>query len=176
MADFKFIQTRIDGLLVVEPAVFEDARGYFMESYNRDAFDAVGVPPFVQDNESRSARGVLRGMHFQINHPQGKLARVLSGEVFDVAVDLRAGSATYGEWEGIYLSGQNKKMLYIPEGFAHGYAVVSESAVFAYKCTRGYHPEDEGGFIYNDKTVGIKWPDMPGGFILSEKDKNLPRI
>ena len=176
MANFQFIQTQIKDLLVVEPAVMEDARGYFMESYNYDAFAAVGVPPFVQDNESRSAYGVLRGMHFQINHPQGKLVRVLFGEVFDVAVDLRKGSASYGEWEGFYLSEENKTMLYVPEGFAHGFAVVSESAVFAYKCTRSYHPGDEGGFIYNDKSIGIKWPEIRGGFILSEKDKKLPPL
>ena len=174
MAHFKFVQTRINDLYIVEPAVNEDARGYFMESYNFDEFNAVGVPPFVQDNESRSAYGVLRGMHYQINNPQGKLARVLFGEVYDVAVDLREGSPTFGEWEGVYLSGENKKMLYVPEGFAHGFAVVSESAVFMYKCTRRYHPEDEGGFIYNDKTIGIQWPAIKGGFILSEKDKQLP--
>ena len=176
MTKFYFHEMSIKGLYIVEPAPFTDARGYFMESYNRREFADAGLTAeFVQDNESRSARGVLRGMHFQSKYPQGKLVRVISGEVFDVAVDLRAGSATYGRWEGVYLSDKNKKMFYIPEGFAHGFLVISETAVFGYKCTDYYHPEDEGGFIYNDESVGIEWPDV-GGVILSEKDAKLERL
>ena len=174
MAKFKFTETKIKNLIVVEPTLFGDARGYFTETYNKKEFYDAGIDAeFVQDNESRSVGGVLRGMHFQIKYPQGKLVRVLSGEVYDVAVDLRAGSATYGKWEGIRLSGENRVMFYVPEGFAHGFLVMSDYAVFSYKCTEFYHPEDESGFIYNDASVGIEWPAVSGEIALSEKDKKL---
>lgn len=162
----------IEGLKVIEPAVFEDSRGYFMETYNYNDFREAGIPvEFVQDNQSSSSRGVLRGLHFQIHYPQDKLVRVVSGEVFDVAVDLREGSGTYGQWYGVILSAENKKQFYIPRGFAHGFVVLSEKAEFAYKCSDFYHPNDEGGLIWNDPDIGIQWPipeDME--LILSEKD------
>ena len=168
------MQTKISGLVVIRPTVHDDSRGYFMETYNKNEFREAGLTmDFVQDNESRSSKGVLRGMHFQKKYPQGKLVRVFHGEVYDVAVDLRAGSKTYGQWEGVYLSAENKKMFYVPENFAHGFLVVSDDAVFSYKTTDFYHPEDEGGFIYNDAEVGIEWPEIDGGIKLSEKDKNL---
>ena len=177
MANFTFIKTGIPDLYIIESKIYGDARGYFMETYNKNEFHNAGLTmEFVQDNESRSSIGVLRGMHFQIKHPQGKLVRVLEGEVYDVAVDLRVNSPAYGKWEGIYLSAANKRMFYVPEGFAHGFLVTSESAVFAYKCTDFYHPEDEGGFIYDDASVGIKWPDVPGGVILSAKDRALGKV
>ena len=174
MANIKLIDTKIEGLYIIEPQIFGDSRDYFLETYNKQVFTAAGLNmEFVQDNESKSVKGVLRGMHYQIKHPQGKLVRVLSGEVYDVAVDMRAGSNTYGQWEGVYLSGENKLMLYVPEGFAHGFVVTSDTAVFSYKCTDFYHPEDEGGFIYNDKNVGIDWP-LAGDMIkLSDKDRAL---
>ena len=177
MNKFIFTETKIKGLIVISPAVREDSRGYFFESYNKSEFVSAGITAeFVQDNESRSERGVLRGMHFQKKFPQAKLVRALRGEVYDVAVDMREGSGTYGMWEGIYLSGENKKMVFVPKGFAHGFLVVSNSAVFSYKCDDHYHPEDEGGFIYNDPGVGIIWPDLAGGYALSEKDSKLSRF
>ena len=168
----------IDGLKVIEPAVFGDARGYFMETYNYNDFKEAGIDcQFVQDNQSASKKGVLRGLHFQINHPQDKLVRVVSGEVFDVAVDLREGSETFGKWFGIVLTAENKKQFYIPEGFAHGFSVLSQEAVFAYKCTALYDPTDEGGIMYNDPDIGIEWPfELIGGkenLIISEKDLHL---
>ena len=176
MAKFNFTETSIEGLIIAEPTLYGDKRGYFMETYNEKEFKGAGLrAEFVQDNESRSEHGVLRGMHFQIKYPQTKLVRVLSGEVFDVAVDLRPGSKTYGAWVGVYLSGENKKMLYIPESFAHGFLVTSDTAVFAYKCSEFYRPEDEGGFIYDDETIGIKWPADTEPK-LSEKDRRLPRL
>lgn len=172
----KFIKTEIDGLYVLEPKVFGDNRGYFMETYNLNDFKNEGLNyTFIQDNESKSKRGVLRGLHFQKTFPQAKLVRVLSGEVFDVAVDLRENSKTYGKWYGIVLSSENKKQFLVPRGFAHGYLVLSEEATFAYKCDEFYHPEDEGGIMYNDPDVGVLWP-YDGEIILSEKDKKHPLL
>ncbi len=171
MSNFTFNETAIKGVYIVETRVFGDNRGYFIETYNENAFNEAGLNyTFVQDNQSRSVRGVLRGLHYQKLHPQAKLVRVLDGEVFDVAVDLREGSGTYGEWVGAVLSGDNKKQLMIPRGFAHGFLVLSETAVFAYKCDDFYHSEDEGGIAYNDPDIAIKWPEV-SEVILSEKDK-----
>ena len=178
MGKFNFIKTSIEGVVVVEPTVFGDARGYFMETYNKADFDAAGLKVnFVQDNESRSKKGVLRGLHFQKKNPQGKLVRVIEGEVFDVAVDLRKNSPTFGKWEGIVLSAEKKNQLYIPEGFAHGFVVLSEMASFVYKCTRLYDPKDEGGLMGNDPSIGIEWA-VGDGFdpILSEKDTKNPLL
>lgn len=167
-------KTKIEGLLIIEPKLYGDDRGYFMETYNAPEFKEKGVPyDFVQDNESQSSKGVLRGLHYQIKHPQAKLVRVLDGEVFDVAVDLRKGSKTYGKWEGVLLSGENKKMFMIPRGFAHGFVVLSDKATFAYKCDDVYHPNDEGGIMWNDPDIGVIWP-FDGEPILSEKDKKHP--
>ena len=178
MSKIKVTPCGIEGLFVIEPKVFGDERGYFVETYNKQEFEECGLTmEFVQDNQSMSRKGVLRGLHFQKNFPQGKLVRVLSGEVFDVAVDIRKGSDTYGKWFGVVLSDENKKQFYIPEGFAHGFLVLSETAVFAYKCTDFYHPEDEGGIRYDDPGIGIEWPvsnDME--IILSEKDKRYGGI
>ena len=178
MGKFKFIETGIEGLFVIEPAVFGDNRGYFMETYNQNDFQKEGLDiKFVQDNQSSSLKGVLRGLHFQYNYPQGKLVRILKGEVFDVAVDLRKNSPTYKKWYGLILSEENKKMLYVPEGFAHGFVVLSNMAEFTYKCTNFYHPEDEGGFIWNDPEIGIEWPlDDIKNPILSGKDEKLPAL
>ena len=173
MGKFQFEETFIKDLFVITPTVFGDHRGYFMETYQQEEFAAAGIDvQFVQDNESRSCRGVLRGMHFQKTNPQGKLVRVVEGEVYDVAVDLRRDSETYGRWYGVTLSAENKKQFYVPEGFAHGFLVLSETATFVYKCTRLYAPGDEGGLAYNDPDVGIEWPiaaDME--LKLSEKDQ-----
>ena len=172
----KFFDTSIKDLYIIEPQVFGDNRGYFFESYKKEEFDKAGlVYDFVQDNQSRSKKGVLRGLHFQRTHPQAKLVRVIDGEVFDVAVDLRKGSPTYGNWFGAILSGENKKMLMIPRGFAHGFLVLSNSAIFAYKCDDVYHPEDEGGIIWNDPDINIKWPDVQN-ISLSDKDKKHPKL
>ena len=163
----------IEGLYEIEPAVYGDARGYFMETYNEQDFREAGIDAvFVQDNQSASKKGVLRGLHFQYEHPQDKLVRVLRGEVFDVAVDLRRGSATYGKWHGVLLSAENKKQFFVPKNFAHGFLVLSDYAEFAYKCTDFYHPESEGGILYNDPEIGIQWP-VPQGveLIMAEKDK-----
>lgn len=173
MSNFNFIQTKIKDLYIIEPKVFGDNRGYFMESYNKNAFVEAGLTmEFVQDNESKSKRGVLRGMHFQTKHTQGKLVRVTEGEVYDVAVDLRKGSPTFGMWEGVLLTSENKKQFYVPEGFAHGFLVLSETATFNYKCTDFYAPEYDSGLLWNDPEVGIKWP-LEGieEILLSEKDK-----
>ena len=166
----------IEGVLIITPEVREDARGYFMETYQKKDFEAVGVNvDFVQDNQSASKKGVLRGLHFQKTHPQAKLVRVLKGEVFDVAIDLREGSDTYGKYVGVILSGDNKKQLLIPRGFAHGFLVLSDSAEFAYKCDEFYHPEDEGGLPYDDPSINIEWPKLDVEYKLSEKDgKHLP--
>ena len=175
MRKFKFEPTEIDGVYVIEPMVFGDERGYFMETYSKAEFAEAGLDyEFVQDNQSSSRRGVLRGLHFQKEHPQAKLVRVLSGEVFDVAVDLREGSPTYGKWVGELLSAENKKQLMIPRGFAHGFLVVSETAEFAYKCDEFYHPEDEGGIMYD--SCGILWPEVEGEIVLSEKDLKHPKL
>lgn len=174
MGQIKVTKTHIDGLCIIEPAVHGDSRGYFMETYNQKDMEEAGLNMvFVQDNQSMSTKGVLRGLHFQKQFPQGKLVRVIKGCVFDVAVDLRKGSETFGKWFGIELSEENKKQFYIPEGFAHGFLVLSDTAEFCYKCTDFYHPGDEGGLLWNDPDVGIEWPiteDMT--ILLSEKDKN----
>ena len=174
MGNFNFVKTKIRDLYIIEPKVFGDNRGYFMESYNKkDFFDAGLTMEFVQDNESRSKKGVLRGLHFQTKHTQGKLVRVTEGAVFDVAVDLRKGSPTYGQWEGILLTSENKKQFYVPEGFAHGFLVLSDVATFNYKCTDFYAPEYDGGVLWNDPDIGIEWPlDGIEEVLLSEKDKN----
>lgn len=166
----------IEGLKVITPSVFGDERGYFMESYNYNDFAAAGIDcQFVQDNQSSSKKGVLRGLHFQIKYPQDKLVRVVSGEVFDVAVDLRPDSKTYGKWYGVRLSAENKKQFFIPKNFAHGFIVLSESAEFCYKCTDFYHANDEGGLLWSDPQIGVEWP-MPEGMtkedlIVSDKDQ-----
>lgn len=163
----------IEGLKVIVPKVFGDERGYFMETYHYEDYKAAGIDQvFVQDNQSSSRKGVLRGLHFQKEFPQYKLVRVLSGEVFDVAVDLREGSATFGKWFGVVLSAENKKQFFIPKNFAHGFLVLSDYAEFAYKCTDFYHPNDEGGILYNDPEIGVEWP-VPEGMelIMSEKDQ-----
>lgn len=173
MSKFKFISTPIEGLYVVEPTVFGDQRGYFMETYQYEEFRSAGLGmTFVQDNQSRSRGGVLRGLHFQTAKPQGKLVRAVSGEVFDVAVDLRRNSTTFGQWYGVLLSGENKRQFYIPEGFAHGFLVVSDEAEFVYKCTDYYDPAHEGGIMWNDEQIGIKWPLAEDSEpVLSEKDR-----
>ncbi len=169
-------KTEIEGVCIIEPKVFGDERGYFMETYNEIDFKNAGLNySFVQDNQSKSKKGVLRGLHFQKTYPQAKLVRVLDGEVFDVAVDLRKDSKTYGKWVGVVLSGENKKQFMIPRGFAHGFVVLSETATFAYKCDEFYHPEDEGGIMWNDPDIGIEWP-YEGEPLLSEKDKNHPSL
>ncbi|MGL6299154.1 MAG: dTDP-4-dehydrorhamnose 3,5-epimerase [Methanobacteriaceae archaeon] len=173
---FKFIETKIKGVFIIEPTVFGDDRGYFMETYHKKDFVDGGIDvDFVQDNQSKSKKGVLRGLHFQHNKPQGKLVRVLKGEVFDVAVDLRNNSETYGQWVAITLSETNKKQFYVPEGFAHGFLVLSDEAEFAYKCTDFYDAADEGGISWDDKDIGIDWPLDKLGNIhisLSQKDEN----
>jgi len=170
---FNFIKTKIKDLYIIEPKVFGDNRGYFMETYNRNDFFEAGLTmEFVQDNESKSKKGVLRGMHFQTKHTQGKLVRATRGEVYDVAVDLRKGSPTFGQWEGVLLTEENKRQFYVPEGFAHGFLVVSDEAVFNYKCTDFYAPEYDSGLLWNDPEVGIEWPlDGIDELLLSEKDK-----
>ena len=176
--NFNFIETKIKDLYIIEPRVFGDDRGYFMESYNRNDFVEAGLDmTFVQDNESKSKKGVLRGLHFQTKHTQGKLVRVTQGEVYDVAVDLRKGSPKYGKWEGVVLSAENKRQFYIPEGFAHGFLVLSDEAVFNYKCTDFYAPEYDGGLLWNDPDIGIEWP-LKGieEILLSEKDKKQPTL
>lgn len=176
MGRFNFINIGIEGVYIIEPKLFADSRGYFMETYNYEDFASAGLDMrFVQDNQSKSVKGVLRGLHFQNKHPQGKLVRVIKGEVFDVAVDLRKGSMTFGKWAGEVLSESNKRQLYVPEGFAHGFIVLSDEAEFVYKCTEFYHPDDEGGIKWDDADIAIKWP--LGGImeiILSEKDKKWP--
>ena len=176
MGEFKFIETGIEGRFIVEPTVFEDNRGFFMETFNeRDFRDAGHDLKFVQDNQSKSTKGVLRGLHFQIKYPQGKLVRVTKGKVFDVGVDLRSDSETYGKWFGAILSEENKRQLYVPPKFAHGFVVLSDEAEFLYKCTEFYHGEDEGGIIWNDEDIGVEWPlDDIDEVILSDKDKLWP--
>ena len=163
----------IEGLDVIEPTVFKDERGYFVETYNQNDMKEAGLDMvFVQDNQSMSTRGVLRGLHFQKQFPQGKLVRVVRGKVFDVAVDLRSDSKTYGKWFGVELSAENMKQFYIPEGFAHGFLVLSDEAEFCYKCTDFYHPGDEGGLAWNDPEIGVEWPLEEGvDLIISEKDQ-----
>ena len=178
MGKIKVTKCAIEGLCVIEPSVFGDARGYFMETYNQRDMEEAGLNMvFVQDNQSMSVKGVLRGLHYQKEHPQGKLVRVIRGEVFDVAVDLRPGSETYGQWHGEILSAENKRQFYIPEGFAHGFYVLSDEAEFCYKCTDFYHPGDEGGIRWDDPTIGVKWPLIEGApLIMSEKDQKWPTL
>lgn len=181
MGKFTKHETGIEGLVVIEPSVFGDARGYFMETYNYNDFKELGIANvFVQDNQSCSNKGVLRGLHFQKEFPQSKLVRVVSGIVYDVAVDLRKGSPTFGKYYGVVLSAQNKKQFFIPRGFAHGFVVLSDIAEFAYKCDDFYHPNDEGGLIWNDPEIGIDWPlEEAGGLenlIFSEKDQKWPTL
>lgn len=165
MGQIKVTKAPIAGLYVIEPTVHGDQRGYFMETYNqKDMLEAGLDLTFVQDNQSMSTKGVLRGLHFQKEHPQGKLVRVIKGTVFDVAVDLRPGSETYGQWYGVELSEENKKQFYISEGFAHGFLVLSDTAEFCYKCTDFYHPADEGGLAWNDPKIGILWPEVMGSY------------
>jgi len=178
MAKFERIETGIEGLYVVKPRVFGDNRGFFMESWNKKEFEEIGLDmEFVQDNHSRSRKGVLRGLHFQTLHPQGKLVRVVKGSVYDVAVDLRKGSPTFGKYYGAILSEENKLMFYIPEGFAHGFLVLSDEVDFLYKATDYYYPQYEAGIVWNDEDININWPFEEYGIvepILSEKDRKLP--
>jgi len=172
MAKFEFIKNEIEGLVVIKPTVFGDDRGFFMETFHKDEFAAAGITrEFVQDNHSKSTKGVLRGLHFQTENTQGKLVRVIQGEVFDVAVDCRPGSATFGKWYGVTLSAENKVQFYVPEGFAHGFLVLSDEAEFVYKCTDIYNPKAEGGIPYDDETIGVQWPQVDCEIKLSEKDK-----
>jgi len=179
MGQITVTQTGIDGLCVIAPSVHEDSRGYFMETYNQKDMAEAGIDTvFVQDNQSKSSKGVLRGLHFQINFPQAKLVRAVAGAVFDVAVDLRKESATYGKWFGVELSADNKKQLYIPEGFAHGFLVLSDTAEFAYKVSDFWHPGDEAGFLWSSPEIGIDWP-FPcekSELIISDKDKIWPEF
>lgn len=166
----RFIETELKGVLLVEPEVFEDSRGYFLETYHSKKFADGGIRgPFVQDNFSKSVRGTIRGLHYQLKHAQGKLVTVVEGTVFDVAVDIRTGSPTFGRWVGVELSAENKRELYIPPGFAHGFCVISDTAGMLYKCTDLYSPQDERGIIWNDRTIGIRWPVAHP--LLSTKDQ-----
>ncbi len=182
--NFTFTDTSIEGVKIVDVNAYGDSRGYFMETYKQSDFVAGGIGcVFVQDNQSSSVRGVLRGLHFQIEHPQSKLVRVVSGKVFDVAVDLRKDSATYGKWEGVVLSAENRRQFFIPRGFAHGFLVLSDSAEFCYKCDDVYHPGDEGGLMWNDPKIGIEWPALDGDdlfdesqLVLSDKDRRHPPL
>jgi len=169
------IKTCLPGVIIIEPKVFGDARGFFLESYHAQRYLEAGIKePFIQDNHSRSEKDVLRGLHFQKTKPQGKLVRVVSGEVYDVAVDINPCSPTYRQYASTRLSSENKRQFYVPPGYAHGFAVLSDSADFEYKCTNYYDPEDESGIMWNDPAIGINWPiNKPK---LSEKDQNLPRL
>ena len=176
VGNFTFTETEIRDVYNIEPKCYGDNRGYFMETYKQTDFDTAGLHyVFVQDNQSSSRKGVLRGLHFQKTYPQAKLVRVLRGTVFDVAVDLRRDSETYGKWTGVLLSAENRRQFLIPRGFAHGFLVVSDYAEFAYKCDEFYHPEDEGGLAWDDRDIGIEWPEV-GEIILSEKDRHHPTL
>ncbi len=169
------VQTPLDGVLIVEPKIFEDHRGFFTETWHRERYRQAGIDSaFVQDNMSFSARGVLRGLHYQIQHPQAKLVQVITGEIFDVAVDLRPGSPTFAKWTGVRLSGENHRQFYIPEGFAHGFCVLSEQAHFMYKCSDFYAPGDEGGILWSDPDIAIDWPVNDP--VISPKDAALPAL
>ena len=171
----KVIETGIPGLLVVEPLVHGDSRGYFMESWHAGKYQAKGLPAsFAQFNISRSGAGVIRGLHYQHPHAQGKLVSVLEGSAFDVAVDIRSDSPTFGQWAGVELSAANRRQLYVPEGFAHGFCVLGESALLAYLCTAAYHAESDAGVAWNDPEIGIEWPLQPAS--LSDKDRSAPRL
>jgi dTDP-4-dehydrorhamnose 3,5-epimerase len=182
--NFTFTDTSIEGVKIIDVKSYGDRRGYFMETYKRPDFVAGGIDcEFVQDNQSSSTKGVLRGMHFQVNHPQSKLVRVVKGAVFDVCVDLRPGSSTWGQWEGCVLSAENRRQFFIPRGFAHGFLVLSDVAEFCYKCDDVYHPNDEGGLMWNDPEVGIVWPALEGDevfdpekLVLSDKDQVHPPL
>lgn len=176
MGKFNFIKTSIDGVIIVEPTAYGDSRGYFMETYQKEDFVKGGITvDFVQDNQSMSTKGVLRGLHFQKQFSQSKLVRCIRGEVFDVAVDLREGSPTFGKWEGVILSAENKRQFFIPKNFAHGFLVLSDEAEFVYKVDDFYHPNDEGGLMWNDPDIGINWPITEDMVInLSDKDKIHP--
>ncbi|MCX8028769.1 MAG: dTDP-4-dehydrorhamnose 3,5-epimerase [Brevinematales bacterium] len=180
MKKFDVKETNLEGVVIIEPKVFKDERGFFLESWNEKVFQEIGLNfKFVQDNHSRSLKGVIRGLHFQDPFPQGKLVRVVRGMIFDVAVDIRKGSPTFGKWVSVYLSDENLKMLYIPEGFAHGFLVVSDIADVLYKTTEFYYPEYDKGIVWNDKDINIKWPLEEFGIInpiISTKDSNLPRL
>lgn len=181
MSKLSFYKTPLAGLYEIEPTVYGDKRGYFMETFNHEFAPYVkhldGTPAtFVQDNESKSRRGVLRGLHMQVNNPQGKLLRVISGEIYDVAVDLRKDSPTYAQYHGTILSAENKKQFYIPEGFAHGFLVLSKTSILVYKCTRPYDSTDELGLLWNDPDIGIDWPIGQMTIITSERDKNNPSL
>ena len=170
------VETRLDDCVIIEPEVFGDGRGFFLETFQAERYACLAgiILPFVQDNHSRSARGVLRGLHFQKTKPQGKLVRVVRGEVYDVAVDIRKGSATFGEWEGVILSEDNKKQFWVPPGFAHGFVVLSDTADFEYKCTDYYEPSDEGSILWSDPDLDIPWPiENP---VLSSKDESAKRL
>jgi dTDP-4-dehydrorhamnose 3,5-epimerase len=172
---FIFTPCPIPGLFEIQPKVFGDTRGYFFENYSQRDFRSLGITlSFVQDNQSKSSKGTLRGLHFQKTHPQGKLVRVIQGEVFDVAVDIRPDSPTRGKWHGVILNSDKQNQFYIPPGFAHGFLALTEQVIFVYKCTDFYYPEDEGGIIWNDPDIGIKWPDLGMDYLLSDKDKKLP--
>jgi len=173
VGQFTFTETEIEGVFIIEPRVFGDERGYFMEIYNKSDFQKAGIScEFVQDNQSKSRKGVLRGLHFQKQYPQAKLVRVTIGEVYDVAVDLRKDSPTYGRYVGVVLSAEKKNQFFIPKGLAHGFLVLSREAEFTYKCDEFYHPEDECGIKWDDPTIGIQWPDVGVKYCLSEKDKS----
>jgi len=176
MMKFQLFETPIKDLLLIKTKLFKDERGFFIESYNKKTFEMLGINAnFIQDNQSLSKKGVLRGLHFQLRHPQGKLVRVISGRAFDVAVDLRANSHTFGKWFGIELSQKNGLQMYIPPGFAHGFLSLSDKTIFFYKCTEYYFPDDELGIIWNDTDLGIKWPlKTIRQLIISDKDKKLP--
>lgn len=173
----KIIETHLPGVLVLEPLVFGDSRGFFTETFRQSVFDDLGIPAFVQDNQSRSARGVLRGLHYQLIQPQGKLVRTARGRVFDVAVDVRKDSPSFGQWFGTVLDDETHRQLYVPPNFAHGFVVLSDTADFVYKCTDYYHPASEAGVIWNDPEIGIAWPDeVLDAVQLSEKDAALPGL
>jgi dTDP-4-dehydrorhamnose 3,5-epimerase len=167
--------TAIEGLLIVEPRLFSDNRGFFTETYHKSRYQESGINRvFVQDNLSSSVQNTLRGLHYQIRYPQAKIVQVIAGKVFDVAVDIRTGSRTFGKWTGVHLSGKNLRQLYIPEGFAHGFCVISKTALVSYKCSDFYHPEDEGGIIWSDPDINIDWPIKDP--VISEKDLRYPRL